>query len=97
VPQIFLSSAQRAAGEREWAALAERAAVATNFLCAETLAWAKPHPGDPRLPEALYLAVRATRYGPADKSTRDYSRQSFELLHRRFPNSEWARKTKYWY
>jgi tetratricopeptide (TPR) repeat protein len=97
VPQIFLSSAQRAAGEREWAALAERAAVATNFLCAETLAWAKPHPGDPRLPEALYLAVRATRYGPADKSTRDYSRRSFELLHRRFPNSEYARKTKYWY
>lgn len=97
VPQIFLSSTQRAAGDREWAALAGRAGVATNFLCAETLAWAKSHPGDPRLPEALHLAVRATRYGPADKSTRDYSRQSFELLHRRFPNSEWVRKTKYWY
>ena len=97
VPQIFLSSTQRAAGDREWAALAGRAGVATNFLCAETLTWAKSHPGDPRLPEALHLAVRATRYGPKDKSTRDYSRQSFELLHRRFPNSEWVRKTKYWY
>lgn len=97
IPRIFLSATQRAAGEGEWAALIGRAAVATNFLCAETLAWAKSHPGDPRLPEALHLAVRATRYGPADKSTRDYSRRSFELLHRRFPNSEWARKTEYWY
>jgi len=51
VPQIFLSSTQRAAGDREWAALAGRAGVATNFLCAETLAWAKSHPGDPRLRE----------------------------------------------
>jgi TolA-binding protein len=25
------------------------------------------------------------------------SEQAFRLLHQRYPNSEWAKKTKYWY
>jgi hypothetical protein len=50
------------------------------------------------LPETLYLAVRATRFGcrrPEDNSP--WSRAAYTMLHRRFPSSEWARRTPYWF
>jgi hypothetical protein len=67
----------------------------SDWLVAETLAWAAARPDDPRLPEALHLAVRATRYGCTGEQTSAFSKQAFQLLHRRFPKSEWAAKTKY--
>lgn len=91
----FLSPDQQARGAREWSQLATLAA-APEYLAAETIDWAKSNADDPRTPEALHLAVRATRYGCSEQRT-PYSRQAFELLHKRYPNSEWARKTKYWY
>lgn len=49
-------------------------------------------------PEALHRVVEATHYGPADgKKSKEYSKQAFDILHRRYPNSEWTKKTKYWY
>jgi len=68
-----------------------------DYLCAETLAWAKAHPEDPRVPEALHLAVRTTRYGQTDKETTNYSKACFQLLHSKYPTSKWAALTKYWY
>jgi hypothetical protein len=50
------------------------------------------------LPETLHLAVRATRFGcrrPEDNSP--WSRAAYMMLHRRFPGSEWARRTPYWF
>lgn len=51
---------------------------------------------DPRLPQALHRVVFATRYacmgGPGA-----VSQAAFSLLHRHFPNSEWAQRTPYWY
>jgi hypothetical protein len=94
-PTQFLPEAQRSAAEREWQQLT-RAANSVNYLCAQTLDWARIHPQDERVPQALHLAVEATHYGPADKSS-TYSHQAFDLLHRRYANSEWTRKTKYWY
>jgi hypothetical protein len=41
--------------------------------------------------------VRATRYGCTDKDTPRFSKAAFDLLHRRYPKSPWAEKTKYWY
>jgi tetratricopeptide (TPR) repeat protein len=96
-PVDFLPQDQRAAGEAEWKRLVETAGNGVNFLCAETIAWARAHPDDARIPQALHLAVDATHYGPADKSSSAYSRQAFDLLHRRYPTSEWTRKTPYWY
>ena len=95
-PADFLPPDARARADKEWEMLAA-APAAPNYLCAQTLAWARAHPHDPRVPEALHLAVRATRYGPGDPSTRAWSRQAFQLLHARYPRSEWVQKTKYWY
>lgn len=91
----FLRPDQQARGVREWSQLATLAA-APEYLAAQTIDWAKSNPDDPRAPEALHLAVRATRYGCSEERS-PYSRQAFELLHKRYPNSEWARKTKFWY
>ena len=52
---------------------------------------------DPRVPEALHYFVRARRYGCVDKSIHSYSRRVFSLLHRRYPESEWTKKTTYWF
>ncbi len=95
-PTGFLPEAQAAAAATEWQRLNQRAQNSVNYLCAQTLDWARTHPEDPRVPQALHLAVEATHYGPSDKSS-SYSRQAFDLLHRRYPNSEWTKKTKYWY
>jgi hypothetical protein len=96
-PSGFLPKDDRSAGEAEWKLLRERAANSVNYLCAETLDWARTHPADPTVPQALHLAVEATHYGPKDAEGTKFSKQAFELLHRAYPKSEWTAKTKYWY
>jgi len=54
-------------------------------------------PDDQRLAEALHLVVRATRYGCSDDGTAQISKQAFDVLHARYPNSSWAKQTPYWY
>jgi hypothetical protein len=97
-PREFLAKEQLATGEQEWKKLIERGGNAVNFLAEEAIAWANAHPQDPRVPQALHRVVEATHYGPADgKKSREYSKQAFDILHRRYPNSEWTKQTKYWY
>lgn len=93
---LFLPASTRAQAAAEWAKLA---AVSTgpNWLGSQTLAFAQAHPQDPRVPEALHLVVRATRYGCTDAQTGDVSHHAFDLLHRRYPNSEWTKQTPYWF
>lgn len=69
------------------------------YLAAQTLAWAGTHPDDPRVPEALHLVVQAGRRACRDlqKPPVAYGRTAFELLHNRYPKSEWTEKTRYWY
>ncbi len=71
--------------------------AAPTWLASSTIAFARQHPDDPQVPQALHLAVRATRYGCTDEKSGAASKQAFDLLHRQYPNSEWARKTKFWY
>jgi hypothetical protein len=48
--------------------------------------------------EALALAVRATRYGCQRQGGHGvYSKAAFTLLHRRFPQSPGAKRTRYWF
>jgi hypothetical protein len=48
--------------------------------------------------EALADAVRSTRWGcNRDGSHAAYSREAFELLHARFPDSPEAKRTPYWF
>jgi hypothetical protein len=45
----------------------------------------------------LHYFVRATRYGCVDKSIGPNSKRAFDLLHNKYPNSEWTKKTPYWF
>ena len=92
----FLSQGQKRSASEEWQVLSALD-NGPNLMTREVLAWAQRHPDDPRVPEALHLAVRATRYGCVDKSTSDLSKKAFQMLHRKYPKSEWAAKTKFWY
>lgn len=92
----FLSASEVAQLKQENAKLAE-VAVAPNILAAEVLGYAKSHPDDERVPRALHLVVRSTRYGCTDAETTKWSEKAFRLLHDRYPKSEWAAKTKYHY
>ena len=93
-PPAFLSPNDLAALNKEKTKLAARG-VAPNYLTAEVLAFAKLHPEDGRVPQALHLAVRSTRYGCSDPETTHWSEKAFRLLHERYPKSEWTEKTKY--
>jgi hypothetical protein len=90
----FLSPEQQARGESEWSRLTAMPA-APEYLGTQTVAWVSNHPSDPRAAEALHLAVRAARYGCGAKP--GASKAAFQLLHSHYADSEWARKTKYWY
>ena len=92
----FLGEAGRAKAASELAAL-RATDTAPNYLVKETLAWAKARHDDPRVPEAFYLAVRATRYGCTDADSSTLSREAFDFLHKNYPDDSFTAKTKYWY
>jgi len=92
----FLKAAEKEQFERYWAERSKLPAGPTA-LGQIAIAWATAHREDPRSPEALQLTVRATRYGLGDKKNGEISKAAFQLLHQRWPASEWARKTPYWF
>lgn len=96
VPSAFLAPPERTRGDEEWARLAKLASAPT-LLAAEVVAYGRTHPKDERVPEALHLAVRATRYGCTDAASSAQSKAAFQLLHKQWPKSEWAAKTKYYF
>jgi hypothetical protein len=93
-PFLPASALAQAAAERQ---KLQSLPTAPDWLAAQTLAFAQAHPQDPRVPEALYLVVRATRFGCTGGQTGDFSHRAFDLLHRRYPTSKWAAKTPYWF
>jgi len=95
VPPAFLKPSQGLAA-RQFAAL-KALGTAPNYFCRIAIDWTEKNPADPRSPEALHLAVRSTRYGCTDKETGRWSKAAYDLLHRRYPNTVWARNTKYWF
>lgn len=95
-PLLFLSAGDKANAEREWNTLSAPGA-APNYISQQVIQWATRTPADPRVPEALHRAVTTTRYGCTDKDTGRWSKAAFDLLHRRYPNTTWAKKTPYWF
>jgi hypothetical protein len=87
---------QRADAEREWNARLALGA-APNYISQQVIQWANRTPADPRVPEALHLAVKSTRFGCTDKDTGQWSKAAFDLLHRKYPNTIWAKKTPHWF
>jgi hypothetical protein len=92
----FVAQPDRTRADTEWNAL-KGIAAAPTFLSEQVVNYLKTHAADPRAPEALALAVRSTRYGCGDAGTSKQSQAAFRLLHSRYPNSDWAKKTKYYY
>lgn len=70
---------------------------APNYFAGIVLSWAEKKPGDPRVPEALHLLVKATRYGCSDKQTSAYSKAAHKLLHKRYPKDKWTKETPYYF
>ena len=95
-PPRFLSPQEVQAAEKEWKALNSFGA-APNYIAKEVIQWANSHPNDARVPEALHLAVKTTRYGCGDADTGRWSKAAFDLLHRKYPNSPWTKQTPYWF
>jgi len=92
----FLDDAARNAARREDAEMS-KLPTAPIVLCDRMVAWAKAAPNDARIPEALYLAIRTSRYGCWTKATTASSQAAFQLLKTRYATTEWAQKTKYYY
>jgi hypothetical protein len=92
----FLSAEERRVRDREVRQL-EQLGSAPTFLAKEAAALAELVPDDPRVPKLLHLAVRATRYGCKDAGTTEASRAAFRVLHKKYPSSEWAKQTPYYY
>lgn len=96
-PQFaFLTAPQKQAAANENARL-KALGTAPNYLCQQAIAWSDRDPNNPRVPEALALAVKATRYGCTDQETGKNSKAAFDVLKKRYPNTTWAQMTKYWY
>ncbi|GAC1445942.1 MAG: hypothetical protein NVSMB56_00760 [Pyrinomonadaceae bacterium] len=93
---VFLTPEQKQTARKELSQLAALG-TAPNYLCRQAIEWARVHPDDPRVPEALHLAVKSTRYGCGDAETGKFSKAAYDVLHKQYPNSEWTKKTKYWY
>ena len=65
---------------------------APQYFGQQTLAWVKAHPKDPRNSELLGFALRAMRNGCNLEKSYTLKREVFNLLHTRYPESEWAKK-----
>jgi hypothetical protein len=93
----FSTAAQRAEALQEEKKLAA-APAAPTLLARQAVAWAEAHPDDPRAAEALRLAVRAGHYAcGGDGETNQWVKRAFRLLRSRYPKSEAARRTPYWF
>ena len=92
----FLSAAERALATAEQKALAD-AGGGPGYLAKATMDWARLHPGDERVPEALSLAVKSSRISCTDARSEAPVSAAFRLLHSRYGNSSWAKETPYWY
>jgi hypothetical protein len=92
----FVTPAEAKELESETAKL-NAAGAGPAFLAQQVIDWATAHPDDPRNPEALALAVKSSRFGCTDNDSAKYSEQAFRLLHTRYPDSDWTRRTPYWF
>jgi hypothetical protein len=93
----FLSKEQLATAKEENAKINKLALSGSNFLASKVNEWAEFTPKEKRLPEALALAVRATRYGCQNCDTGKISKTAFDVLKKRFASSDWKKKTPYWF
>lgn len=95
-PPPFLTEAQRKQAETEQTAL-DHVDSQANYYTKVVLEYAQKHPEDPRVPEALSRAVKNTRLNCNNPRTGELSEAAFNLLHKRYGDTSWAKNTKHWY
>lgn len=98
----FVSQSMREAGEKETQLLLAMGS-AEEFLGTAVLDFARTHPSDPDIPEALFLTLRIIRYGcyhgwAADSEKvhedriRSIALEVGAMMRMRYPASPWTRK-----
>jgi hypothetical protein len=92
-----LGETERRAAREEKARL-DRVPTAQVWFGQSILPFARAHPRDDRVPYALHRFIRTTRIPqcPAPVMT-GLGREAFNLLHRRYPQSPWTRKTPFYF
>ena len=95
--QVFAQEDRDAAGH-ELSELHEKGST-EMFLSPIIFGWAKAHPEDPQVPEALHRLVVVTRYGcrNGDPAIGKISKAAFDLLHKQYPKDRWTAQTPYWF
>lgn len=71
--------------------------TATGFVGDHVLRRVTAVPKDPDLPWLLYVVVQSTRGGCLDADAKTLSKNAFTVLGKRYGNTEWSRKTPYYY
>lgn len=92
----FLTATQTADALREHKQIVASGNSAT-YLSRRAVEFASKNPNHPGTPEILHLGVRATRYGCTDANTLKYSKEAFDILHKKYPKSPWTAKTPYFF
>ena len=86
----FVTPAMANTANQEQAALIE-IPDAPEYFGTQALAWVRAHPADPHNPDILGFALRAMRNGCNLEKTTPLRQQVFTLLHKKYPNSSWAK------
>ena len=96
-PAPHLSEQERDLARSELVDL-QRVPPAQVWFSTAVIAFAKAHPEDGRIPEALHDVVGTTRSPmcPSDEVTQA-SKRTFQLLHKRYAKDPWAKKTPYYF
>lgn len=105
-PPSFIPAADEALGQAQYERI-QQLPESAALIGQRVIDYATAHPDDALVPEALALTVRATHYAcqpfvtnQQGQTTSEYtpvSKAAFQLLHRRYPNSNWTKKTPYYY
>jgi hypothetical protein len=96
--EAVISKAERDSAEQEIRKL-RKTGSAQALVGDIILGWAKSHPQDPLVPEALHRVVMVVRYGchQPDPQNGRISKAAFDLLHEYYPKNNWTMKTPYWF
>jgi hypothetical protein len=92
----FITVEEAAAAEREMRDVAALGPM-RSYLGAAALGWARAKRRDVDVAEALALAVQQWHFGCGDEGRWDIARQAFTVLHAQYPQSDAAKRTRYWY
>ncbi len=88
----FLTAVQSKAAQIERKRLSE-IGDAPKFLAAKVMDWAKKYPVDRRVPEALYIVIKATGWTKYGCGNNEELKDEFTAyLKKHYPNSEWTVK-----